>query len=106
MDYQQAIEKTQEYANLVLQSFQPKMVVLFGSYARGTAHADSDIDVAIIFDALGDQDNILEMSHQLHKLRRTIDSRIEPIIIDLESDRSGFGDTIMRTGKTIYKMTI
>lgn len=78
----------------------PKMIVLYGSYAKGTAHENSDIDIAVIFDSIGN--DFLEKSHQLFKLRRGIDSRIEPILIEQENDRSGFCEEILKTGKVIY----
>ncbi|MDP2630480.1 MAG: nucleotidyltransferase domain-containing protein [Candidatus Uhrbacteria bacterium] len=49
---------------------------LFGSYAKGRAHAWSDIDVAVVSDALkNDRDNT---SFLLWKMRRAVDTRIEP----------------------------
>jgi predicted nucleotidyltransferase len=48
---------------------------LFGSYAKGTFSEDSDIDIAIIFNEMADE---IEMQIRLMKLRRKIDTRIEP----------------------------
>ena len=48
---------------------------LFGSYTRGNPHEESDVDIAFIFD---DFDNVLNMQLELMKIRRKIDSRIEP----------------------------
>jgi len=50
-------------------------VILFGSYAKGNYNADSDIDIAIVFD---DYNNLIDMQLELMRLRRKIDSRIEP----------------------------
>jgi predicted nucleotidyltransferase len=36
------------FARDVAEKFQPQKVVLFGSHARGTPHADSDVDVLVI----------------------------------------------------------
>ncbi|MBI2431352.1 MAG: nucleotidyltransferase domain-containing protein [Candidatus Hydrogenedentes bacterium] len=51
-------------------------VYLFGSYAKGTAHPDSDIDLAIFLD----QDEIDGFREDVHlmRLRWGIDLRIEP----------------------------
>ena len=50
---------------------------LFGSYARGTASEDSDIDIAIISkDFKGDR---FYDRRRIVPLRRNIDRRIEPI---------------------------
>jgi len=52
-----------------------KKAYLFGSYAKGIIKADSDIDLAIIFENLSDT---FDMQVQLMKLRRKFDTRIEP----------------------------
>lgn len=52
-----------------------KKVYLFGSYAKGTFHDNSDIDIAIIFDRLSDS---FDMQVELMKLKRKFDIRIEP----------------------------
>lgn len=100
MDYEKIIDKTRKYSELVVDSLNPKMIVLYGSYSKGTAREDSDIDIAVIFDTLGE--DFLEKSHQLFKLRRGIDSRIEPVLIELDNDKSGFCEEILKTGKIIY----
>ena len=52
-----------------------KKAYLFGSYAKGIIHVDSDIDLAIVF---GDLSDSFDMQVQLMKLRRKFDTRIEP----------------------------
>jgi len=71
-------------------------LILFGSYAKGTAHKDSDLDVAIVVDELtGDYFSTRPL---LWKIRRQIDDRIEPIIIEQNHDDSGFLSEIMKNG--------
>jgi predicted nucleotidyltransferase len=48
---------------------------LFGSFAKGTQTDESDIDIAIV---LSDFPNTREKQVELMKIRRAIDSRIEP----------------------------
>ena len=50
-------------------------VILFGSYAKGTANKDSDIDIAIISD---DFDDIYDCMALLMGMTWDIDARIEP----------------------------
>ncbi len=50
-------------------------IILFGSYAKGNYNDDSDIDIAGI---LKDYSNLIDMQLELMRLRRKIDSRIEP----------------------------
>ena len=100
MGYEEIINKTKKYSELVIDLLHPKMIVLYGSYAKGTAREDSDIDIAVICDSVGEE--FLEKSHQLFKLRRGIDSRIEPVLIEQGNDKSGFCEELLKTGKVIY----
>lgn len=36
------------YARQVAERFQPKKIILFGSYAYGTPHEDSDVDLLVV----------------------------------------------------------
>jgi uncharacterized protein len=44
----------QEMTDLIVRETKPRKIILFGSYARGTAHADSDLDFLIAEDGLFD----------------------------------------------------
>jgi len=63
------------FLNLIPSDLEVKQVYLFGSYAKGNEHQDSDIDVAIIFSDFSD---FFQIQMQLMRLRRKIDLRIEP----------------------------
>lgn len=64
---------------LALNGISVQDTILFGSYAKGTASKESDIDVAIISESFtGDR---FEDRRKIVPLRRFIDSRIEPIPI-------------------------
>ena len=64
-----------QYAELVNAAFAPEKMLLFGSYAKGNYTDDSDIDIAVV---LKDFENAIDVQFELMKLRRKIDSRIEP----------------------------
>ena len=48
---------------------------MFGSFAKGTNHEDSDIDIAIVIKNASD---IIDTQIDMMKLRRKVDLRIEP----------------------------
>lgn len=48
MDKNEAIKIAKKYIDSVNQKYQVENAILFGSFARGTNHPDSDIDIAII----------------------------------------------------------
>jgi predicted nucleotidyltransferase len=75
MDKTDALNIAQKYANAVNENFSYIKIILFGSYAKGNYNEDSDIDIAVIFK---DYSNLLDMQLDLMRLRRKIDSRIEP----------------------------
>jgi len=75
MDKTNVIEIVRQYAELVNSVFEPKKIFLFGSYAKGNYKKYSDIDVAVV---LEDFENVIDIQLELMKLRRKIDSRIEP----------------------------
>ncbi len=99
MDNSEIITKISKYKLLVSKYFDIDKVVLFGSYAKGNQHEYSDIDVAIIVNSL--QQDFFTYAPLLWKLRREVDDRIEPIIIDKNNDKSGFLAEILRTGVEI-----
>ena len=99
MDNREIITKLANYKLLVSKHFDIDQLVLFGSYAKGTQKVDSDIDVAIIVNSI-DQD-FFSYAPLLWKLRREIDDRIEPILIEKNNDESGFLYEVLKTGLVI-----
>jgi uncharacterized protein len=43
-----SMNEIRDVGRRIASEFQPQRVILFGSYARGTARADSDIDLLVI----------------------------------------------------------
>ena len=75
MDQRDALNIATKYADEVKLKYAPIKMVLFGSYAKGSFNEDSDIDIAVI---LKDYDNLIDTQVDLMRIRRRIDSRIEP----------------------------
>ena len=75
MDKTDALKIATRYANAIKSKYNYSKVILFGSYAKGNFNEDSDIDIAVI---LKDYNNLIDMQLELRRLRRKIDSRIEP----------------------------
>ena len=74
-------------------------MILFGSYAKGNARQDSDVDVAIVVKTItGDYFSTRPL---LWKIRREVDDRIEPVLIEKNHDESGFLSEIVKTGVVI-----
>ncbi|MDR3263216.1 MAG: nucleotidyltransferase domain-containing protein [Clostridiales bacterium] len=101
LDKETVINTVERYAGLVAKEFAPAAVVLYGSYAKGNADDDSDIDVAVIFN--GFKGDWLKTASSLWRLRRGISFDIEPILLDSTQDKSGFVANIFKTGQVIYR---
>jgi predicted nucleotidyltransferase len=101
MDKEKALTLVRRYADEVLNNFSPDLIVLFGSYATNTANEYSDIDVAVIFN--GFKGDFWKDSALLWRLTMNVSTLIEPILLDITQDGSGFVNHILITGETIYK---
>jgi len=96
MDKREAISKVKAYKQLLKDYFELEKVYLFGSYAKDTFGKDSDIDVAIVVNHI--EGDYFSVNPLLWKLRRQIDDRIEPILIEKDNDHANFLEEIQKYG--------
>jgi len=75
MDQREVIAAVQNYLNNVSQKYELVQAFVFGSYAKGHYHSDSDIDVAIV---LKNVHNLFDVQIDLLHLRKDEDLQIEP----------------------------
>lgn len=96
---QTAIEAVRRYVRaLEEQGLHVDDAILFGSFAKGTARDESDIDVALISEAFsGDR---FDDRRRIVPFRRAIDSRLEPMPFRPEGFAGGGNlvDEIKRDG--------
>lgn len=92
----EAIDLVRQYKLVISKHFAVEpQVMLFGSYSKGTANRDSDIDVAVIVPSYGDRK--LEISKALWRDVDDVSLLIEPVLISREHP-SPLYDDVMRTG--------
>ena len=86
-----------EYIQEISKYYNIQGVYLFGSYAKGTNHEDSDIDVAIIINS---DNNAFDLLVELMMFTQNIDLRIEPHPIKVKDFEEGnpFVQEIIDTG--------
>ncbi len=94
------IKSVKKFAALAIKEFSVKKIILYGSYANGTQNEYSDIDVAVILDKF--DGDILKANSRLFSLVRDVDVRIEPVLLEIAHDKSGFIDSISRYGKVVF----
>jgi len=95
MDKRQVIKIAREYKTAVMNQLGPASVYLYGSYSKGTANENSDIDLAIVVPRL--DGDYMATSAKLWRLTMDINTLIEPILIE-ECHPSPLYEDILRTG--------
>jgi predicted nucleotidyltransferase len=81
-------------------------VILFGSYAAGTQHKHSDIDIAVISPDFENKDiNFRAAISSKAKINGSIDVEIHPFALQSLKDArpTNFIGHILKTGKIIFK---
>ena len=92
----------------IVRKFKPDQVVLFGSYARGTAGPDSDVDLLVVMPVMGSKtDKLIEIRVALSGMGLSKD-----IVVatpeDVKKYRDIIGTTLypaFREGKILYERT-
>ncbi|HLN27324.1 MAG TPA: nucleotidyltransferase domain-containing protein [Gemmataceae bacterium] len=92
------------FVRQVAERFQPDKIILFGSYAYGTPHADSDVDILVIMPARNELD-------QAVRVRLSVDYSFPlDLLVRTPKNLSGRlaeGDTFLREivarGKVLYE---
>jgi uncharacterized protein len=69
-----AFEAITELSQKIVQAFEPDQIILFGSYAYGTPHADSDVDLLVVMPYEG---------HPSYKAIEILNATNPPFAIDL-----------------------
>ena len=92
----EALDLVRRYKCVIMPRFEeePK-VMMFGSYSKGYANPDSDIDVAVIVPTYGDRK--FEISKLLWHDVDQVSFLIEPVLM-AEDRWSPLYDDVMRTG--------
>ena len=90
----------------LVDGFDPLRIILFGSYARGDAQPDSDLDLLVVVPHLGDKrETATSMAKALRGLRAAID--VLPTDPDEVARRGETpGDVLrsaLREGKAVYE---
>lgn len=94
------------FAREIAAQFHPEKIILFGSYAYGTPHEESDVDLLVIMEtrdvrAMGLRiDLALDRPFSLDLIVRTpkqIQRALQP------DDRDWFLDEVMTRGKVLYE---
>ena|SRR5579863_1871222 len=89
----------------LISGFTPERIVLFGSYAKGTVHDGSDVDLLVVANIVGNPDIHLRRARQLaaHCFPRVDVVLCTPQeVADAHTARSPFLLSILGSGITLY----
>ena len=75
MDKREALRIANQYIDAISNKYVILQAFMFGSFAKGTNHRDSDIDIALVVENVSD---IIDVQIDMMKIRRKVDLRIEP----------------------------
>ncbi len=97
-------KKIRDFHELIRDIYPTRKMILFGSYAKGYANYDSDIDVGVVID-LPDRPPRIEITARLFHFASQVDLRIEPKCIFWNEyqnvDKASILAEIIRTGQEI-----
>ena len=91
--------------NRIVARTDPEKVILFGSHAKGTAGATSDLDLLIV------QRTDLPVAHRMDDIRPLLAMFLVRVDVhvytpeefeDHSSDRMSFISSVLKTGRTVY----
>ena len=93
---EEALALVRRYKHVIAHHFQEEpIVIMYGSYSKGYANPDSDIDVAVIVPTYGDRK--FELSKSLWHDVDKVSLLIEPVLLE-QCNPSPLYDDGMRTG--------
>ncbi len=95
MGKREVVTVVRKYKQLVASHFDKATVYLYGSYSKGTAHPNSDIDVAIVVPEV--KGDFLAASSVLWSLTWNVNTLIEPVLIE-EKHPSPLYEEVLKTG--------
>jgi predicted nucleotidyltransferase len=98
----------QEAVDILVREAAPSKVILFGSYARGEAHADSDLDFLVVLDRPFDK--LAEMN-RLRDVLRPLRIPVDVLVTNTRHVASTWADfpgtylyDALREGRVMYAM--
>lgn len=95
MDKRIVVGIAKKYKRAVVNAIGLAKVYLFGSYSKGCARPDSDIDIAVVVPSVSG--DYLSTAAALWRITMDINTLIEPILIE-ENHPSPLYEDILQTG--------
>src|SRR5690242_15511268 len=92
------------FARAVAERFHPEKIILFGSHAYGTPHADSDVDILVIMPARNELDQAVKICLAVeHQFSVDLLVRTPKNLAWRLADGDWFLREVMERGKVLYE---
>jgi predicted nucleotidyltransferase len=100
-----AMSAIRRYAGQIAGRFQPDKIILFGSYAYGSPHEDSDVDLLVIMPARNELDQAVKICWELPSPPFAMDLIVrKPNVWQRQlEDGDSFCTEILERGKVLYE---
>ncbi len=97
-------EAIRNFADEIARRYAPEKIILFGSYARGTANEDSDVDMLVIMDFEGRERQLVSDIRSKIRSHFPLDLLVRraPDIAWRIKEDDFFLQEIMEQGKILY----
>ena len=106
MDKRAIIKIAKEYAKLVIKNIKPIEIILYGSYAKGTAREDSDIDVVVVSESFNNKD-IFQRAKMIYPANFCRDYPLDVVLLSINEWKKKKGiitHIIKETGVEYYPL--
>ena len=98
-------QKIEEMVRRIVERFHPEKIILFGSYARGQAGPDSDVDLLVVMPVSGSKrEKSIEVALALHDIRVPKDILVvTPDTVERQHDVVGtIVHPALKEGRVLY----
>ncbi len=92
------------FARRIAERFEPEKIILFGSYAKGTPHEESDVDILVVIPARNEIDKSIQISLAFdHPFPLDLIVRTPKHLQRGLDDEDWFLREVIATGKLLYE---
>lgn len=99
-------EKINEIKDKIVREYKPEKIILFGSWAWGTPHADSDIDLLVVMESdkprIERQRDVLDAIHPSYVPVDVLVHTPKELEESINKKGNLFLEDIVRNGKVLY----